>query len=325
MAKHSVILGNVGNFSDRYMGGGYQRDYTLTELFDRVKSIDGVTGVELVSNWHVTPENAKEVKAQLERTGLKLVSIIPDHFGTKKYGRGAFSSKDPAMRRVALEETKAIIDVAKFLGGDLISLWPGQDGYDYPFQGDYIEEHGWFIEGVRQCCLYRPDVKISIEYKPREPRNFSYPATAAMTLLMVKEIDEPNCGVTIDYGHGTAAKENVAESVAVIKRYGDRLFHIHMNDNYCMWDDDMITGSVHTIPFIEFFYWLKRTGYEGYISTDQYPYREDGRDACNESVRWFEVFEDLAGRIDEQELAAIYRSGNAVEVSAFLRRLMFNR
>ncbi len=325
MAKHSVILGNVGNFSDRYMGGGYQRDYTLTELFDRVKSIEGVTGVELVSNWHVTPENAKEVKSQLDRTGLKLVSIIPDHFGTKEYGRGAFSAKDPGMRRRALEETKEIIDVAKFLGGDLISLWPGQDGYDYHFQGDYIQEHGWFIEGVKQCCLYRPDVKISIEYKPREPRNFSYPASAAMTLLMVKEINEPNCGVTIDYGHGTAAKENVAESVAIIKRYGDKLFHIHMNDNYGNWDDDMITGSIHTIPFIEFFYWLKRTGYEGYISTDQYPYREDGRDACNESVRWFDIFEDLVERIDETELSAIFRSGNAVEISAFLRKLMFNR
>ncbi len=325
MGKYSVILGNVGNFSDRYMGGGYQREYTLPELFDRVKSIEGVTGVELVSNWHVTAENAKEVKAQLERTGLKLVSIIPDHFGTKKYGRGAFSSKDPAMRRAALEETKEIIDVAKFLGGDLISLWPGQDGYDYHFQGDYIQEHSWFIEGVKQCCRYRPDVKISIEYKPREPRNFSYPSTAATTLLMVKEIDEPNCGVTIDYGHSTAAKENVAESVAIIKRYGDKLLHIHMNDNYCMWDDDMITGSIHTIPFIEFFYWLKRTGYEGYISTDQYPYREDGRDACNESVRWFDIFEELVNRIGENEIEGLFTSGNAVEISAFLRKLMFNR
>lgn len=325
MAKHSVILGNVGNFSDRYMGCGYQRDYTLTELFDRVKSIEGVTGVELVSNWHVTADNAKEVKAQLERTGLKLVSIIPDHFGTKKYGRGAFSSKDPALRRAAIEETKEIIDVARFLGGDLISLWPGQDGYDYHFQGDYIQEHGWFIEGVKECCVYRPDVKISIEYKPREPRNFSYPSTAATTLLMVKEINEPNCGVTIDYGHSTAAKENVAESVALIKRNGDKLFHIHMNDNYCMWDDDMITGSVHTIPYIEFFYWLKRTGYQGYISTDQYPYREDGRDACNESVRWFDVFEELVDRIDENEISALFSSGNAVEISAFLRRLMFNK
>jgi|GEM_PF-5801167 len=127
MSNYSVILGNVGNFSDRYMGGGYQTDYSLTQLFDRVKSIKGVTGVELVGNWHVTAKNAEEVKENLERTGLKLVSIIPDNFGTKIYGKGAYSSKDPHVRRQAVEETKEMMDVAKYLGGDLVSLWPGQD------------------------------------------------------------------------------------------------------------------------------------------------------------------------------------------------------
>ncbi|MCL2034801.1 MAG: sugar phosphate isomerase/epimerase [Oscillospiraceae bacterium] len=324
MAKYSVILGNVGNFSDRYMTCGYQKEYTLEELFDRVKSIKGVTGVELVGTWHITPDNAKRVKENLERTGLELVSIIPENFGRPEYGKGAYSSKDAAIRRKAVDETKEIIDIARFLGGDLLSLWPGQDGYDYHFQGDYLEEHGWFIDSVRECCKHRPDVKISIEYKPREPRNFSYPATAASTLLMVNEVGLPNCGVTVDYGHGTAAHENVAESVAILKKYGDKLFHIHMNDNYGEWDDDMITGSIHTIPFIEFFYWLKRTGYDGYISTDQYPYREDGRDACNESVRWFDILYGMADKIDDAEIKKIYQTGNACEISAFLRKLMFN-
>ncbi len=63
---------------------------------------------------------------------------------------------------------------------------------------------------------------------------------------MVREISAANCGVTIDYGHAAVAYENVAESIAVLKKYGDKLFHLHMNDNYTLWDDDMITGSVHT-------------------------------------------------------------------------------
>jgi len=142
---------------------------------------------------------------------------------------------------------------------------------------------------------------------------------------MVGGINEPNCGVTIDYGHGAVAYENLAESVAILKKYGDKLFHVHMNDNYGFWDDDMITGAIHTIPYIEFFYWLKRTGYAGYISTDQYPYREDGRDACNESIRWFEVFEDLVNKIDEQRICSIYKTGNACEISAYMRELMFNK
>jgi len=325
MSNYSVILGNVGNFSDRYMGGGYQTDYSLTQLFDRVKSIKGVTGVELVGNWHVTAKNAEEVKENLERTGLKLVSIIPDNFGTKIYGKGAYSSKDPHVRRQAVEETKEMMDVAKYLGGDLVSLWPGQDGYDYPFQGDYIEERGWFADSVRECCKYRADTRVSVEYKPKEPRNFSYPSNVFSTLLIVNEVGMPNCGVTVDYGHGAVAGENLAESIAVLKKYGDKLYHVHMNDNYGHWDDDMITGSIHTIPFIEFFYWLKRTGYTGFISTDQYPYREDGRDACNESVRWFDVFDQLAARIDEKQLKDIFSTGNACEVSAFLRKLMFNQ
>ena len=134
-----------------------------------------------------------------------------------------------------------------------------------------------------------------------------------------------NSGVTIDYGHAHVAGENVAESVALAKEYGNKLLHVHMNDNYGFWDDDMIAGAVHTIPFIEFFYWLKRTGYDGYISTDQYPYREDGRDAVNETVRWMEVFAELADRIDENGLEEIYKTGNACEVSAMLRKLMFGK
>jgi sugar phosphate isomerase/epimerase len=321
--NHSIILGNVGNFSDRYMGCSYQRDYSIHEMFDRVRSVKGVTGVELVSNWQITAKNCKEVKAEMERTGLKLVSIIPDHFGIKVYGKGAFTSKDPKVRAKAVEDTKEMMDIAHELGGNLVSLWPGQDGYDYHFQGDYIEERGWFEEGVKQCCQYRRDVNVSIEYKPKEPRNFSYPANVTGTLLMIDHMGEKNLGVTIDYGHGAVAGENLAESVALCKMYGDKLLHVHMNDNYGHWDDDMITASIHTIPFIEFFYWLKKTGYSHFISTDQYPYREDGRDACNESVRWFDILEGIADKIDEKRMKEIWKTGNACEVSAMLRDVMF--
>ena len=96
-----------------------------------------------------------------------------------------------------------------------------------------------------------------------------------------------------------------------------------MNDNYGFWDDDMIAGSIHTIPFIEFFYWLKKTGYNGYISTDQYPYREDGRAAVNETVRWMDIFASLVNRIDDKKMEEIFKTGNACEVSAMLRNLMF--
>lgn len=321
--KLSVILGNVGSCCDRYMTGGYSDSFTVEQLFERVASIEGVSGIELVSNWHITPQNAAAIKTLLKQTNKELVSIIPDNFGTQKWGKGAYSSKDAGIRREAIAETKEMMDVCADLGGGLLSLWPGQDGYDYLFTADYIKERTWFEEGIAECAKHRRDVKISIEYKPKEPRIRSYASNVYSTLLMVQAIHDENVGVTLDYGHATTAYENVAESIAVLSKYGNKLFHMHMNDNFCMWDDDMIVGTVHTIAYIEMFYWLYKTGYEGYISTDQYPYREDGRDAVNESVRWMEAYLQVVNLMDHNRIEEIINGGDAVKMSAYMRELLF--
>ena len=320
--KYSVILANVGNCGDRYCKE-YSPPYSLEQLFDRVCGIDDVTGVELVGNWHIRNDNVNEIKEQLKRTGLAVVSIIPDHFGEAKWKNGAFTNQDSGIRREAIDTTKQMIDIAGEIGCPLISLWPGQDGYDYYFQNDYIKCRTWFEESVAECCEYNKDMRVSIEYKPKEPRNRSYPSNVYSTLLMVQFIGMENCGVTIDYGHAAVAYENIAESVAVLKKYGNKLFHLHMNDNYGLWDDDMITGSIHTIPYIEMFWWLKKTGYNGYISTDQYPYREDGAEAVRESIKWFAIFDRLAELMDDYGIEEIISQGNAVKASQALREVMF--
>ena len=51
MFQYSVILGNVGQCSDRYMTCGYGRPFEIPELFERVASIPGVTGIEYIGNW----------------------------------------------------------------------------------------------------------------------------------------------------------------------------------------------------------------------------------------------------------------------------------
>lgn len=322
--RYSVILSNVGSCCDRYLSTGYCEPFSIEQLFDRIASIEHVEGVEIIGTWHITTNNVKQIKDNLDRTGLKLVSIIPDHFGQMKWGKGAFTSKDVAVRKEAVSHTKDIMDIAAELGCRIVSLWPGQDGYDYHFQADYIQERGWFEEGIKECCRYRKDIDIVIEYKPKEPRNRSYPSNVSSTLLMINEIGEANCGVTIDYGHALVAYENVAESVAMLKKYGDKLFHIHMNDNYGFWDDDMIVGSIHTIPYVEFLYWLKVTDYKGWISTDQYPYREDGRNAVNESIQWMVALNSVMNRMDEEEVRRVIKAGDAVESAKMLRKYLFS-
>jgi len=316
--KYAVILSNFGNRSDRFLSG-YGEDRTLIQLFEAAAGVEDLAGVELVGTWHITPDNVQEIRRQLEQFDLNLVSIIPDHFTSKIYAKGAFTSKSPKVRAQAIADTKVMMDAAAELGCDLINIWNGQDGYDYPFQADYEEERNWLVEGIRECARHRHDVRIALEYKLKEPRTHSYLGTAAGALLVAQEVGLPNVGVTIDVGHALAAYEDVAESIAVVSRGESRLFHMHFNDNYRLWDDDMIVGSVHTVEYLEILYWLNRVGYEGYLSLDQYPYREDPEKAIAESIRWLKTFRAMLDRVGAERVTEVLRQGDATEAQQVVR------
>lgn len=321
MQKYSVFLGNVGSCSDRYCPA-YGRAFSWKELLERVRSVPQISGVDLV----LTPElleSFQEIRGLLKESGLKPVSLAVDHFTQAKWKQGTLSSVDPAVRKEAIRDTVRAMDLAAEIGCDLVTVWPGQDGYDYLFQADYIRERTLFADGIREACRHRPDIRISLEYKAKEPRNHCYVNSTATTLLMIQEIGEDNCGAVLDYGHVLLGYESPAEAVAMLDKYGKRLFHVHINDNYRLWDDDMIVGSVHTLEYLEFFCWLRRTGYDGYLTIDQYPYREDGRDAVAESAAWMQALERRADRIDPEKVAAVLRRKDAVAASALMRGILF--
>ena len=320
--KYAVIISNFGNRSDRFLSG-YGEDRTLPQLFAAAQRTVGLSGVELVGTWHITDRNVAEIGRLLQDHSLSLVSIIPDHFATQVYGTGAFTAKDAHVRARAVADTKAMMDAAAELGCDLVSVWNGQDGYDYSFQADYIQERDWLVAGLREAAHHRRDVRLSLEYKIKEPRTHSYLGTAAGTLLIAQEVGLPNVGVTIDVGHALAAYENVAESIAVLSRAGNKLFHMHLNDNYRLWDDDMIVGSVHTIEYLEMLYWLDRAGYQGYLSMDQYPYREEPEQAIAESIAWLLALRRVVDRMGSEHITQVIRRGNAAEAQRLVRTAMF--
>lgn len=319
MLNYSIILGNLGNTCDRFLSSGYKSAVTAEQQFEMASKLPFVKGIELVSNWDITCENAGQVKQFLKDYDFKCVSIIPDLFAQQKYGNGSLAAKDPAIRKVALEEVKEMIDIAAEIGCGIINLWPGQDGYDYCLQSDYIKERQWFADAVAQCAAYRKDIKIALEYKLKEPRTHSYLARVSDTILMVKQIGAPNVGVTIDVGHGFVAYENVAESVALLKMSGDLLYHMHFNDNFSSWDDDMIVGSIHLTEYIELLLWLKKTGYNGWYSMDQYPYRENAFDALSESILFLNQIDQQLTPKNVAVFELMIAEGDATKAAKFVR------
>jgi xylose isomerase len=211
------------------------------------------------------------------------------------------------------------MDWAAGLGCMYVDLWFGQDGYDYCFQADYVAAFERLREGIIACKDHNPDVKLLIEYKIKEPRTHCFAGSAAKVLLLLDGLD--NVGVVLDVGHALAAGENMAEVAATLSIY-DKLDYVHFNDNYRGWDDDMMVGSVHLVETLEFIYWLKRVDYQGWLTLDIFPYREDGVKAAIESRDWLEAMFRAVDRISMDEFDAVIQGGDACEASALVRRAL---
>jgi xylose isomerase len=319
--RYSVILGNLGNTCDRFLSSGYKDPLDKDLMLSQAASIEGVTGIELVGTWDIDERNVTEMKQKLADKKLQCSSIIPDLFGQKRWGKGSLSAPDANIRRQAVAEMKTCTDIAVELGCDLLNLWPGQDGYDYPLAADYLEEREWLIENVRECAQYAKSegVRIALEYKMKEPRTHSYLARACDTLLVAQATGLDNVGITIDTGHAFLAYENVGEVVALLKMHGDRLFHMHFNDNYTSWDDDMIVGSIHLVDYFEMLYWLEKTGFSGWYSIDEYPYREDGYRAIRSSVLFLQRMHLLLAKTGMAAVEQLIRRRDPVDTNEFIR------
>ena len=318
---------NINTFNagaDRYVLSGYGERYPTDELIKMATQVDGLTGVELVGLWHVNDDNVEQIRRQVADAGLAVTCVTPDIWASSKWGRGSFTSNDAKIRKAAIQEVKKSMEWAKQLNCEVIDLWFGQDGYDYPFQGNFLAAWDLLIDGVQECAEHVPEVRIVLEYKPKEPRTHCYIATVGKTLLLIDKVNRSNVGAMIDVGHALMAYENTAESAALLQYFGDKLFYMHFNDNWRLWDDDMTVGSVHTIETLELLYWLDRMSYTGWYALDIFPYRENGIRAAQESIRWLQGLRDILDRMGRERFEAVIASGDSMDASALLRETLLH-
>lgn len=321
--RFSTVLSNFGNQSDRFVSSGYKDNKSLEQMFYDASKVSDLSGLELVGTWHVNEDNIGLVRELKNKYGFEVPIIIVDTFSQKRWGRGSFTSGDPEIRKQAIAEVKKYMDICPELDCSMIDIWLGQDGYDYSFQADFIRDWKYIIEGISECADHRSDIKIGIEYKPKEPRTHCYLSSIGKTLNLINKIGKDNIGVLLDVGHALYAYENIAESAALCSLFGNKLFHLHLNDNYRYWDDDMMVGSVHVQEYLELIYWLKRTNYSGWYSLDIFPYREDGIGSAKESINWVKAMIKAVNNIDNVEIEKVINESDAVKSLALLRKMIF--
>ena len=171
--------------------------------------MEGLDGLELVGNWHVNDDNIREVAGMFVDRGLKIPMLVPDLWTQAKWGRGSLAAPDAPTRRAAIDEVKKVMDWAAELDCPYVDVWPGQDGFDYCFQADYIEAWKWMRDGLAECAEHNDRVRILVEYKPREPRTHCFIDHAGAALLLLQDLEK--VGVLLDFGHAMQGAENPAD------------------------------------------------------------------------------------------------------------------
>ena len=109
--------------------------------------VEGLTELDLNDPDHVAEAVAAGKMAR--ECGLSDSGPAMRNYTSPAFKRGAFTNPDQVVRRETIDLTKRGIDAAPVMGGPMMTLWLGQDGYDYAFQCDYPRPVG--RRDIRDC------------------------------------------------------------------------------------------------------------------------------------------------------------------------------
>src|SRR5215203_2052314 len=282
--KTSLGIWAFGSMATRFNPGGYKPDLAGASTVDKVRrAVEGLGDLIDDYEFHypqeLSRENLDDVRAALDGHGIYCVAgglhLDP------RFAKGGFSSPDDATRAEALRITHEAVDLAGDIGAQLI-IWPGIEGYNYPFQTPYAGSWSRFIDAlgdVANHCRER-GVTLFLEHKNSEPAMKILMRNIGMTLHVIHTLRSrgiDNVKVNMDWQHLIMNGENLAEYAALLAADG-LLGHQHANSGWGTFDDDNMVGATAFIETIELAVELRRAGYGENgerLGFDLYPYTED--------------------------------------------------
>ncbi len=320
--KTSLGIWAFSSMVTRFVPGGYQPEHAGETTVERVRrAVDGlgdlIDGYEFHYPQELNEENADAIRDALG-SDHDVYCLAGGLHLDPRFGRGGLVNPDPAVRGEAVKIAVAGARLSGELGVPMI-VWPGIEGYNYPFQTPYAESWAWFVDGLADVAgtLKDAGVELWLEHKNSEPAMKILMRNIGMTLFVIHELAErghDNVKVNMDWQHLIMNGESLAEYAALLASKG-LLGHQHANSGWGTFDDDNMVGATAFMETLELALEFRRAGYGAdgrRLGFDLYPYTEDAVEAVRRSVLQWRFIDGIAAKIDDAALREAQSRKDAV-------------
>ena len=250
--------------------------FSIEDTIAKIASL-GYSGIEILADVpHAWPaglleERKQSIRDSLQEHNLAIANINAFMMNAvadprQPYWHPGWTDPDPHYRAIRREHTKRSLQLAKDIGAPNITTEPG---------GLLAEGQTWqqgadiFYEELMPCIELAEQLEIDFLIEP-EPELLI--EKFGEYLQFVDRIDSPCVGLNFDIGHAYCVSEDPQDWIAQMQSHTR---HYHFEDIAETRVHQHLIPGHGAIDFTATLREIDKTGYDGWITVELYPYIDD--------------------------------------------------
>jgi sugar phosphate isomerase/epimerase len=247
----------------------------------------GYKGLELLADVpHAWPAGLLEgqkraIRSAMERAGLKFSNInafmmnaIAD--SRQPYWHPSFIEPERRYRQVRIDHTRRALSLCAELGAPHITTEPG--GPLAPGQSRQ-EAIDLFVEVLKPLAEHAHSCGVMLLIEP-EPGLLL--ETTDEYLEVAERLNAPSVGLNFDVGHAFCVSEDLPRAIV---KLAPHIRHYHLEDIASSRVHHHLVPGTGAIDFAEVVGAIRKTGYDGWLTVELYPFQDDPDAAAREALR----------------------------------------
>ena len=278
--------------------------HPFEEAAQRIAGL-GYQGLELLADVpHAWPAGLlalekRGILAAMERTGLSFSNInafmmnaISDH--RQPYWHPSFIEPEPHYRRVRIDHTRRALSLCAELGAPHITTEPGG-----PLEPGQSRQQAidLFVEVLKPLAEHAHDLGILLLIEPEPDLLLE---TTDQYLEVAERLNAPSVGLNFDVGHAYCVGEDLPRAIA---RLAPHIRHYHVEDIAASRVHHHLVPGTGAIDFAAVLAAIRRTGYNGWLTVELYPFLDDPDAAARSAL---EVLRPLVEAAPENQTTPCY-------------------